>query len=159
MRTKRFNRHSGPRGSQDLARRVYLGRTTGQAICPTCGQLRQGASGFLVTRAIANYQLLHADRLPSANAISARLAHVVDYITTLPSPAISCEAVDEGWVARFRTWAERQAIVSSKGNSRPRSLGTIETVSFSSAPLLFASRRSAVTRCTARDSGRSRSRS
>src|SRR5215208_1231951 len=72
------------------------------------------------------YQTLHANELPSADAIAARLTHVVDYLATLPNPAVTVEQVDEGWIRRFRAWAVRQPIVSSKGKERQRSRGTVE---------------------------------
>lgn len=104
----------------------YLERDRGASVCPTCGQPRQAGGGFLVTTAIANYQTLHGSRRASSEAIAARLAHVVRYIATLPSPAIACEHVDDDWVDRFRRWALAQPIVSSGGNERPRSASTVE---------------------------------
>jgi integrase len=79
-----------------------------------------------VTRAIADYHALIGSEKASAQAIAARLDHVVSYIATLPSAAVACEDVGEAWIARFRTWAAKQPIVSPTGKTRERSLGTIE---------------------------------
>ena len=39
----------------------YLVTTRGDAVCPTCGQVRQAARGHLVVTAIANYQATRGD--------------------------------------------------------------------------------------------------
>lgn len=104
----------------------YLGRSTGAAVCPTCGRVRDDAAGHLVTDAISTYLTLHGDDRSSSGAISARLAHVVAYIGSLPSQAVACEEVDTKWIERFRSWAEKQPIVSPSGVARVRSLSTIE---------------------------------
>jgi len=104
----------------------FLEQTTGEAHCPTCGQPRNRAAGFPVSDAIASYLIGHARRLESYGAISARLDHVLDYLDHLPNSAVSCDAVDEPWIARFREWAERRPIISPKGEKRPRSPSTIE---------------------------------
>lgn len=104
----------------------YLERDRGASICPTCGQQRGAAAGFLVTVAIANYQTLHGSRRASSEAIAARLAHVVRYIATLPSPTVACEHVNDEWIDRFRRWALAQPIVSTGGRERQRSASTVE---------------------------------
>lgn len=103
----------------------YLATVQGEAVCPTCGQPRRGASCF-VTTAIANYLDMHGEGRPSAPAIRARLAHVAEYVANLPSAAVRCTDVDEAWVGRFRAWAIRQPIVSPKGAERQRSHATVE---------------------------------
>lgn len=103
--------------------RHFLTTTEGSTICPTCGQRRPGATGYFVTDAIADYLSIKDDTI-----ISARLAHVLDYIGTLPSPAIRCEQVNEDWVAGFRKWATVQPVVHTSGKVRekPRALSTVE---------------------------------
>lgn len=82
--------------------------------------------GFLVTTAIANYLATETDHKVSADAIKARLQHVVAYIATLPNPAIACESVNEAWIEKFRKWSQAQPIVSKTGKRRPRSASTTE---------------------------------
>lgn len=103
----------------------YLGQTSGQAHCPTCGQ-RIGAKGYLVTEAIASYLASRPDNLPSLSAVKSRLAHVVQYIGTLTNPGVTTDQVDEPWIGKFRAWMERQPVVGMKGKSRARSLSTVE---------------------------------
>lgn len=105
----------------------YLKNETGQTVCPTCGQVRNAAQSYLVTEAIEAYQAEIGDERASAKAIRSRLAHVLDYIASLPDPAVQAVAVDEQWVERFRKWALKQPIVSPTGTKRLRSLSTVET--------------------------------
>lgn len=104
----------------------YLERDRGASICPTCGQPRTAAAGFLVTSAIAYYQTLRGSQRASSEAIAARLAHVVGYFATLPCAAVACEHVTDEWVDRFRRWALAQPIVSTGGRERQRSTSTVE---------------------------------
>ena len=106
--------------------RLYLQGTRGEAICPTCGQRRIGGAGYLVSAAIADYHAAIGSGRTSAQAIAARLQHVISYIASLPSVAVTCEQVDGAWIDRFRTWAGKQPIISPTGKRRQRSLGTIE---------------------------------
>lgn len=119
----------------------YLERDRGASICPTCGQQRAVASGFLVTDAISNYQILHGQLRASSEAIAARLAHVVRYIATLPSAAVTCEQVNDEWVQRFRTWLTAQPIVSTGGNHRARSASTVENSVIQLAAVINAAHR------------------
>lgn len=77
----------------------------------------------LVTAVIADYQLARGDEAVSSNAIRHRLAHVVNYIGTLRDKDIRCDAIDERWIAKFRTWLGKQPI---KGSKRERSPATVE---------------------------------
>ena len=80
----------------------YLENTRGEAICPTCGQPRPGAGhNFLLADAIANFLATEVDDKSSVSAIRARLAHVINYLTTVPRD-VTCSEVDEEWVKRFR---------------------------------------------------------
>lgn len=106
---------------------LYLKNETGQVICPTCGQARNAATSYLLMDAIEAYQADVGDDRASASAIRSRLRHIVDYVASLPDPAVQATAVDERWVNGFRKWAIKQPIVSPTGNKRQRSLSTIET--------------------------------
>lgn len=113
----------------------YLKQSRGECVCPACGRPYDTSSGHLVADAIANYQTLHGDLQSSAEAIRARLVHVLDYLGTLPNPAVTCEEIDEEWVKGFRKWSLAQPIVGRKknsdgewveGKSRPRAPSTTE---------------------------------
>lgn len=104
----------------------FLERTGGCRICPTCNRPLEHTGGLLVLDAITNYQVLHADKQESSEAIRARLAHVLDYIETLPNPNVTCDQVDERWISGLRLWLEQRPIVSPKGAERQRSLSTVE---------------------------------
>lgn len=105
----------------------YLQHSEGEAICPTCGQRRQGAGDVLVLRAITDYLTSNAD-LASIGSVRPRLNHVVRYIATLSSFDIPCSKVDEKWVQRFREWCAKQPVVSTAGTDRTeqRAASTIE---------------------------------
>ncbi len=105
--------------------RHYLEHTRGEAICPTCGQVRQGTGSAAVTAVIADYLVMAADK-PSIEAIRTRLNHVVAYLVATDQIAIRCTEVDAAWVDRFRKWAMAQPIVSPTGKTRERSLSTVE---------------------------------
>lgn len=121
--------------------RIYLQGTRGDAICPTCGQRRVGGIGYLVTSAIADYHASIGSERASAKAIAARLDHIVSYIASLASPAVTCEQVDGAWIERFRAWAAKQPIVSPTGKTRQRSLGTIENSVLQLAAAITAAHR------------------
>jgi hypothetical protein len=104
--------------------RHYLLNTEGAAICPTCGQRRNHDDGaYFVTNAIIDYLALKDDKI-----LDARLAHVVDYIGTLPTQAIRCRQINETWAKGFRNWAANQPVVFTSGRVReePRAPSTIE---------------------------------
>lgn len=83
--------------------------------------------GYLVADAIAAYRTLHADALPSASAINARLEHVLDYLEERHLEATACDEIDEEWIGRFRGWVAKRPIISPKGHKlRDRSPATIE---------------------------------
>lgn len=103
--------------------RLYL--ETDRGICPACGKPRAAAESILVTTAIADYLVL-AQAKPSYDAIGARLSHIVGFIGASKTPTLRCVDIDEGWIARFRSWAIKQPIVSPTGKTRARSLSTVE---------------------------------
>ena len=124
----------------------YRRHSQGDQICPTCGQVEQGTSNAFVLQAITDY-LGVKEFAAAAPSIRPRLAHVVNYIATLPSPAITCVQIDEDWIAGFRAWLGEQPLLSSAGSELPRkrSLSTIENsvsqlaaaINASKSPLLF----------------------
>lgn len=104
--------------------RLFLERTRGETFCPTCGQ-RRVPGGALVVSAVADYLVLAADK-PSIGSIRPRLAHVLDYVVATDQTTVTCDAVDEAWIERFRKWMARKQVVLSDGAERPRALSTIE---------------------------------
>ncbi len=106
----------------------YVQSETGQAVCPTCGQFRQAAASYLVTEAIEAYLAENGDDRTSAKAIRSRLSVALEYIGTLPDPAIQATAIDDKWIEGFRKWAVKQPKLSVLGkNIGRRSQSTIET--------------------------------
>lgn len=104
--------------------RHYLLNTEGAAICPTCGQRRNAEdASYFVTNAIVDYLAMKNDKI-----LEARLAHVVDYIGTLPSQNIHCRQISETWVQGFRDWAAKQPVIFTSGRVREeaRAPSTIE---------------------------------
>jgi|688.fasta_scaffold243075_1 hypothetical protein len=124
----------------------YLRHSRGEDICPTCGQDKQGSRNALVLQAITDYLTLKETAAASA-AIRPRLAHVVNYISTLPSPEIYCNQIDEGWIENFRIWLREEPMFSSAGAEihRKRALSTVENsvsqlaaaITASKSPLRF----------------------
>lgn len=113
--------------AKDFLDSFYVAREKGQAVCPTCGQVRQAAAGYLVTDAIDKYLRLHAVTVDTYDAIVSRLAHVLEYISKLPNAAVTCEQVDKTWIELFRKWSAKQPIISTAGKIvRERSLSTTE---------------------------------
>ncbi len=106
--------------------RIYLQESRGAAVCQACGQMLPEAHGFLLADAIANYQVEVGDNRTSSEAIAARLAHVLDYIETLPRQDVACDDVDELWIGRFRQWMAAKPIVSKYGKSKSRTPATVE---------------------------------
>lgn len=100
--------------------RHYLANTSGEAYCPTCGQRRHAASGFLVTQAIADYLAVKAGGDP---AIGHRIAHIVAFIVATDRAALTCRQFDEAMAQRFRDWMTGRPIA---GSARERSPSTIE---------------------------------
>lgn len=104
----------------------FLEESGGCKVCPACLRPFDQTGSLLVLDAMTNYQTLHADHSESADAIAARLAHVVDFIEATDQPGVSCGQIDERWIAGFRRWAMQRPIISPKGGERPRSLSTVE---------------------------------
>lgn len=109
----------------------FLKQTGGRPICTACGQTLPESHGMLVLDAIADYLVTVAPKRESEEAIRVRLAHVVDYIAGLPNQGVPCNAVNEQWVAEFRTAMAAVPIANRRkdgsfGIARQRSPSTIE---------------------------------
>lgn len=123
---ERGRERSASTGTGELAEakaaldRHYLANTTGEAFCPTCGQRRQAAAGFLVTQAVSDYLAVKAGGDP---AIGHRIAHVVAFIADTGRAALTCRQFDEGMASRFRDWMASRPIANT---DRERSPSTIE---------------------------------
>jgi hypothetical protein len=103
--------------------RLYLKATGGEYV-----PARSTVSP-LVTAVIADYQVGHGDLKASADAIGHRLAHVANYIATLPDKAVRCDEIDNAWIAKFRKWLGKQPLTGNRWkekSSRTRSPATIE---------------------------------
>ncbi|WP_288935646.1 hypothetical protein [uncultured Sphingomonas sp.] len=104
---------------------LYLKRERGQAVCATCGQPLRAGARHLLTAAIADY-LVAREARSSIKSIRPRLAHVTAYLIETDRAATACEDVDDDWIDHFREWMAARPIVSTGGNERERSPGTIE---------------------------------
>lgn len=111
--------------AEDELDALYMLRERGQAICPTCGQVRRAAGAHLVMTAIADYLVARATK-PSIGSIRPRLAHINAYLIATDQQGIVCESVDEDWIEGFREWAIEVPIVSPLGKVRERAPGTVE---------------------------------
>jgi integrase len=96
--------------------REYLRATGGEYVPPS------NKVSPLVTAVIADYTVICEEKA-SADAIGHRLTHIINYIATLKDNAIRCDAIDERWIGKFRTWLAKQPI---RGSKRERSPATIE---------------------------------
>lgn len=104
----------GLKTAREALDRHYLINFRGHHICISCGQHIAPEAGILVLRAIGDY-LLGKESASSIGAIRPRLAHVVAYIASLPSPSVTCEDVDEKWVQGFRIWMKGRPIIATSG--------------------------------------------
>jgi hypothetical protein len=106
--------------------RLFLASTGGGSTCPTCGQT-VGRGNALVASIIADYLTAHGSQQSSADAIAARLDHVLRYIEQLKDPGVRAANVTEAWIASFRTWLEADPYHVGKAQEvRYRSPATIE---------------------------------
>ena len=113
---------------------------SGQAAvyCHACGQPLTSASAYLLTDAIADYQVEHADHKGSSVSINARLKHVLDFLAAQQREggqyghATSCAAAcDLAFATAFRAWSAKQPVVwrNKAGEvtvSKPRAAATTE---------------------------------
>ena len=104
--------------------RLYLASNGGGSTCPTCGQATDRRNQ-LIASIIADYLVGHGANQTSAPAIRARLAHVVNYITTLSDKGVRARDIDEAWITRFRAWLREKPFMASK-TPKLRSPATVE---------------------------------
>nr|MBA2725691.1 phage integrase SAM-like domain-containing protein [Actinomycetota bacterium] len=126
----RKRERSASAGTSELAAgrvavdRLYLATHGGGSTCPTCGQSTDDGNQ-LVASIIADYLVGHGANRTSAQAIRARLAHVVNYIGTLEASNVRARDVDEAWITRFRRWLHDEPFVAGMA-LKVRSPATIE---------------------------------
>lgn len=126
----RKRERSASAGTCDLAAgrialdRLYLTTNGGGSTCPTCGQSTDRGNQ-LIASIIADYLVGHGADRTSAPAIKARLAHVVNYITTLKDQAVRARDIDEAWIGHFRRWLREEPFMAGK-TPKLRSPATVE---------------------------------
>lgn len=126
---RRRERSTSAGTTDDEAARVELDRhyltTQGVKHCPTCGQVLVGEHAPRVADVIADYLVLMEGKA-GAKSAAGRLAHVVDYLAET-NPGVTVPQVTEEWVERFRKWAMKRPVLSSKGRVlRQRAAGAVE---------------------------------
>jgi len=104
--------------------RHYL-ETQGIKHCRTCGQPLLGEHAPLVADVIADY-LLQMEGRAGFKSAEGRLGHVVDYLAAT-NPEVTVPQITDEWVERFRKWALKRPVLSTKGRKlRERSIGAVE---------------------------------
>lgn len=123
-----------------LDRRYLADATEGPAFCPTCGQPTAQAKSYLLTDAIADYNLEWGSTRASADTIEGRLKHVVDFLEAEDAKggearfglgttcAVACGTV---FATALRAWSRTQPVLFRNGKgevtgSRPRSPASTE---------------------------------
>lgn len=127
--------------------RLYLASLG--TVCPTCWRPIEhdhDEKRPLVASLIADYLTAHGSEQSSADAIGARLDHVLRYIGTLDDPAVYPEQLVEAWISSFRQWLAADPYEVGKARElRFRSPATIENsviqlqaaLNWRKAPVLF----------------------
>ncbi|QXT34300.1 hypothetical protein KV697_10685 [Sphingomonas sanguinis] len=134
-------------GDEELARRNldqrYLAdRGEAAAFCETCGQPLASASGYLLTDAMADYNLEWGVNQVSGDTIVSRLNHVAAFLDAEEAlgakgrfgHATTCAvACSKPFVTAFRAWSRKQPVVWKNKKkeitkSRPRSPAATEAV-------------------------------
>jgi hypothetical protein len=93
--------------------------------CRTCGQPLVGGHAPRVADVIADYLIMMEGRA-GAKSAEGRLAHVVDYLAATSAETTVAQAT-EGWVEKYRKWALKRPVRSTKGKLlRQRSVGAVE---------------------------------
>lgn len=117
-------------GTDDLAQgrialdRLYL-TAGGHRACPHCHRPWEQDAAPALADVIADYLILMEGKA-GHDAARHRLAHVVEYLGETDAN-ITCAAIDEPWVERFRAWALARPVKSPKGVIlRERSLAHVE---------------------------------
>lgn len=123
-----------------LDKRYLADADEAPAFCYACGQPLAQAEAYLLTDAIADYQLEHGDLQSSADTIDARLKHVVAFLDAEEARgaegkfgiSTSCAAACTKIFANaFRAWSRLQPVTWKNGKgeitvSRPRAPATTE---------------------------------
>lgn len=128
--SERRRERSASAGTDDVAQgrialdRLYLTQT-GHRMCPHCHRPWDHEASPTVADAIADYLILMEGK-PSEDAARHRLAHVIDYLAETDAGTV-CAALNEQWVDKFRAWALKRPVTTSKGDYlRERSLAHVE---------------------------------
>jgi len=59
--------------------------------------------------------------------MKSRLAHVGEYLSTLPNgTSLRCAQIDEMWIKDFRRWADEKPIITPSGKHKKRAPSTVE---------------------------------
>lgn len=113
--------------AEEALDRHFLERERGQAVCHACGRPIDGATGLLVTVAIADY-LVEKAEADSIQSIRPRLAHVVAFLEATDRIALTCDQLDEPIIAAFRRWSANQPVIEGGRGQivRERAPGTTE---------------------------------
>lgn len=121
-----------------LDRRYLSDASEAPAYCYACGQPLASADAYLLTDAMADYQLEHAVHARSADSIAARLKHIADFLDAEEAAGgtfgleTSCAvACGTPFITAFRAWSTKQPVVwRNKAGaitaSRPRAVATTE---------------------------------
>lgn len=117
-------------GTDDLAQgrialdRLYL-TAGGHRACPHCHRPWEQDAAPALADVIADYLILMEGKA-GHDAARHRLAHVIEYLGETDAN-VTCAAIDEPWVERFRAWALARPVKSPKGAIlRERSLAHVE---------------------------------
>jgi len=128
------------RGILALDHRYLADADEAPAFCYACGQPLAQAEAYLLTDAIADYQLEHGDAQVSADSIDARLKHVLDFLEAETARGAegrfgietSCAAAcTKVFANALRTWSRLQPVTWKNGDgvvtvSRQRAPATTE---------------------------------
>jgi hypothetical protein len=126
---RRRERSTSAGTTDDEAAREALDRhylsTHGVKHCPTCGQQLIGDHAPMVADVIADY-LLTMEGKAGYQSAKGRLAHVVEYLAQTNAETTVPQVTAE-WVERYRKWALKRPVLSTKGRKlRARSIGAVE---------------------------------
>ena len=102
--------------------RMYLADNS-QRVCPTCHRPWDHSGSPLLATAIADY-LIGMEGKAGERSARGRLGHITDYLIATDA-TVRCASVDEGWIARFRSWMEVKEYQRGKTKAR-YSLSQIE---------------------------------
>ncbi|MBB4609624.1 site-specific integrase [Sphingomonas yabuuchiae] len=121
-----------------LDQRYLADRGEAAAYCHACGQPLASAAAYLLTDAMADYEIEHGALKDSASSISARLKHIADFLDAQEASggmfgiettcAVACGTP---FIEAFRAWSKDQPVVwrNKDGDitaSRPRAAATTE---------------------------------